>query len=388
VSSNSQIDSNLVYARALALPDAVEKKSVFLLGPRQTGKTSLIRSALPKAPRFDLLQSEVFLDLSQNPRRLREELRQPGQLAVIHEIQKLPSLLDEVQWLIEERKLRFVLTGSSARKLRRSGTNLLGGRARSLYLHPLIAREVPDFDLLRALDRGLIPSIYLSDDPKADLRAYAGDYLKTEILAEGAARSIPSFARFLEVAALCSGQLLNFTKIASDAQVKRTTVHEYFEILKDTLIAWEVPAFRGSTRRKPVAASKLYFFDVGVARHLQRAGPLHPGSSEFGFAFECYLHHELRAFVSYRSPGAEISHWRSTSGFEVDFLVGDSTAIEVKAAKRVTDADLKGLRALGEEVRLKRRWVVSQEERGRVTEDGIEILPWREALERVWEEGL
>jgi len=243
--------------RGLDLTALLEKKSHFLFGPRQTGKTTLIRGTLPGARVYDLLDSAVYLALSRHPGRLAEELAEGVRVVAIDEIQRLPELLNEVHRLIEERGIRFLLTGSSARKLRRGGVNLLGGRARTRYLHPLTRAELGShFDLARAVERGTLPSIYFSDDPAADLEAYGGTYLQQEVAAEGATRNVPAFGRFLRVAALCNGTIVNFTKVANDAQVPRTTVYEYFEILKDTLLVRELPAWRRSVRRKPLASSK------------------------------------------------------------------------------------------------------------------------------------
>ena len=238
----------------------LDKKSYFLLGPRQTGKTFLIRHTLENARVYDLLDAEIYLALSRNPGLISEELQPQDRIVVIDEIQRLPDLLNEVHRLIETFGIRFLLTGSSARKLRRGGINLLGGRARTKYLHPLTYKELNQyFDLSRAMERGLIPSIYFSDDPRADLQAYAGSYLQQEILAEGATRNIPAFRRFLRVAALCNASIVNFTNVANDAQVARTTVYEYFEILKDTLLLYELSAWRKSRKRQPLASSKYYF---------------------------------------------------------------------------------------------------------------------------------
>ncbi|MCX7016712.1 MAG: AAA family ATPase, partial [Candidatus Sumerlaeota bacterium] len=278
------------------LPDLarwLESKSHFLFGPRQTGKTFLIQRVLPHARRYDLLDSATYLALNQRPGRLAEELGPQDRIVAIDEIQRLPELLNEVHRLIEERGIHFLLTGSSARKLRRGGVNLLGGRARIHHLHPLTCGELgARFDLTQALQRGLLPSIYFSDDPQADLEAYTGAYLQQEIVAEGAARNIPAFSRFLRVAALCNATVVNFTNVADDAQTPRTTVYEYFEILKDTLIVHEALAWRMSKKRKPLASSKYYFFDVGVAFALQGRRP-QPGTTEFGEAFETWLFHEL-----------------------------------------------------------------------------------------------
>jgi len=359
------------------------KKSHFLFGPRQTGKTFLIRRVLPQVRVYDLLDSSVYLALSQRPARLAEELSPRDKVVVIDEVQRLPDLLNEVHRLIEQRGLRFLLTGSSARKLRRGGVNLLGGRARTRYLHPLTCRELgTHFDLARAIERGLLPSMYFSDDPKADLDAYTGTYLQQEIVAEGATRNVPAFSRFLRVAALCNATLVNFTNVANDAQVPRTTVYEYFEILKDTLLLHEVPAWRLSRKRKPLATSKYYFFDVGVVSALQ-GRLVKPGTPEFGAAFETWLLHELIAWRDYVS-GEAVNYWRSTSGFEVDFILGDHTAIEVKAKDNVAPQDLKSLRALAEEKKLKRYLCVSLEPRLRRV-GGVTILPFRQFLDALWD---
>ena len=368
--------------RLLDLPTLLAKRSHFLLGPRQTGKTSLIRNTLKNAKVYDLLDTSVYLALSQRPGRLAEELGPRDRIVVIDEIQRLPTLLNEVHRLIETRGVRFLLTGSNARKLRRGGVNLLGGRARTKYLHPLTWKELGDrFELPRAMARGLLASIYFSDDPRADLQAYAGHYLQQEIVSEGATRNVPAFSRFLKVAALCNGTIVNFTNVANDAQVARTTVYEYFEILQDTLVLYELPAWRKTKTRKPLASSKYYFFDVGVVGSLQGRA-FRPGTPEFGEAFETFLMHELVSQRDYVS-GETLSYWRSTSGFEVDFIIGDHTAVEVKAKESVSPPDVKSLRALAEEKKLKRYLCVCLEPRTRKT-DEIVILPFTTFLEALW----
>jgi predicted AAA+ superfamily ATPase len=381
--SNKLKDDGLPYIeRILDLPALIEKKSHFLFGPRQTGKTSLIHHTLKGVKVYDLLDTSIYLALSQSPGRIGQELTAKDHLVVIDEIQRLPELLNEVHRIIETRGIRFLLTGSSARKLRRRGVNLLGGRARTKYLHPFTYKELGDkFDLARAMERGLLPSIYFSDDPWADLQAYAGSYLQEEIVAEGATRNLPAFSRFLKVAALCNSQIVNFTNISNDAQVARTTVYEYFEILKDTLILYELPAWRKSKKRKPLASSKYYFFDVGVVSLLQ-GRKFRPGTPEFGEAFETYLMHELISYSDYVS-GENLSYWRSTSGFEVDFIIGDHTAVEVKAKENLSVSDLKPLRALSEEKKLKRYLCVSLEPRKRRFED-MTVLPYKDFLEALW----
>jgi predicted AAA+ superfamily ATPase len=368
--------------RAVDLEAWLARKSHFLFGPRQTGKSTLARRQLPKARVYDLLDGAVYLALSQRPGRLAEEVTGRGEVVVIDEVQRLPSILNEVHRLIEERGTRFLLTGSSARKFRRGGVNLLGGRARTRHLHPLTRRELgTHFDLARAVSRGLLPSIYFSDDPGADLEAYAGTYLQQEIVAEGAMRNVPAFSRLLRVAAACNATVVNFTAVASDAQVPRTTVYEYFDILRDTLLLHEVPAWTRSSTRKPLVSPKYYFFDVGVVSWLQ-GRLVRPGTPEFGSAFETYLLHELVCHRDY-AGGAPVGHWRSASGYEVDFVLGDHTAIEVKAKENVAPRELRALVALAEERTLKRAICVSLDRRRRRV-GNVDILPLGEFLDELW----
>ena len=376
-------DTEKYIPRLLDVASLLEKKSCFLFGPRQTGKSSLIRHSLKKVPVYNLLDNPTFLSLSRTPQKLGQEIGSATRMVVIDEIQKLPSLLDQVHQLIEEKKVRFLLTGSSARKLRRGGVNLLGGRARSRTLHPFIYHELKkEFDLLKALNAGLIPSIFFSDSPEEDLESYVSDYLKEEVAAEGLTRNIPAFSRFLDVAGLCNGRLINYSEISNDAQVPRSTVQEYFQILKDTLIGQELPAWGQTLIRKPIGTSKFYFFDIGVVRFLQHRSSLKSGSPEFGEAFETYFFHELKSFVDYTQCRG-LHYWRSLSGFEVDFILADSVAIEVKAKSTLSRQDLKGLKALKEEKKLKHYVLVNLEERPSLV-DGIHVIPWQMFLDRLW----
>lgn len=374
--------------RQLNLVNVTAQKSCFLYGPRQTGKSMLIRETLPPGTLvYNLLDQRLWLDLSTDPARMRQEIEAKGlkdALVVVDEVQKLPALLDEIHLLIESRGLRFLLTGSSARKLRRSGVNLLGGRARSRHLHPFSWKELGEqFDLLKALNQGLIPSMYFSEAPEEDLRAYVGTYLKEEITAEGLTRNIPAFARFLEVAAACSGKMINKTEVANDAKVPRTTVIEYFEILKDTLIGYELPAWKRTQKRKAIETAKFYLFDIGVVRALQRLPALTLRSSDFGDALEHYVFHELMTYIDTCRPGMDLHYWRSKSQFEVDFILGGHTAIEVKATHDVSSRDLKGLKALSEEGLMKRLLLVCQEPVPRRIGE-VTVLPWRDFLEQLW----
>ena len=368
--------------RFLDVSAVLRERSCFLFGPRQTGKSTLIAQQMQGHPVYDLLDQTVFLRLSRHPSYIREALTDETTIVVIDEIQKLPLLLNEVHLMIERHGVRFLLTGSSARSLRRKGVNLLGGRARSRTLHPFVRTELgDDFDLHRALEYGLLPPIYYSRSPKEDLRAYAGDYLKEEIAAEAAVRNVGAFSRFLEVAALAHGQIVNYAGIANDSQVPASTVREYYQILKDTFLAHEVPALTETRKRKAISTSKYYLFDIGLARHLQGRSGLSPGTPEYGNAFESYIFQEIKAFCDYHLLNTP-RYWRSKSRFEVDFVFED-TAVEVKAKARVANQDLRGLKALREEGLLTRYLVVSMETDRRMV-DGIEILPWTVFLNELW----
>lgn len=369
-------------ARFLDVPRILATNSCFLFGPRQTGKSTLIRQQLRRYPSYNLLDQTLFVRLSRNPSLIREALKPDDTIVVIDEIQRMPALLNEVHLMIEERGVRFLLTGSSARSLRRKGVNLLGGRARSRNLHPFVRAELGErFDLDRALAYGLLPPIFFSDEPTEALAAYAGDYLREEVAAEAIVRNVGAFSRFLEVAGHAHGEIVNFSGVANDAQVPASTVRQYYQILKDTFLAHEVPAYTETRKRKAVSTSKYYLFDIGLARHLQGRRGLAPGTPEYGLAFESYVFQEIKAFCDYHRH-ATPRYWRSKSGFEVDFVFED-VAVEVKAKKNVGPRDLKGLRALREERLVRHSLVVCMEAVPRVV-DGVQILPWADFLDRLW----
>ncbi len=302
---------------------------------------------------------------------------------IIDEIQKLPVLLDEIQFLIDTAGLHFILTGSSARKLRRGGVNLLGGRARTRLLFPLVSKEITDFSLLRALNYGTIPSVYLSEEPEEDLLAYCGTYLKEEIRSEGLVRRIENFSRFLEIAALSNSEILNFENIANDCAVPARTVREYFYLLQDTLVGYLLKPFQKTKKRKSISAAKFYFFDVGVTNILARRGNIQPKTELFGKALEHFVFTELRAFLSYSKDHRDLSFFRSRNGIEVDFLIGDETAIEVKATENITERNCKALGKIDEEMPLKNKVVVSLDPVPRRIGD-VEILPVSEFLKNLW----
>ena len=303
----------------------------------------------------------------------------------VDEIQKCPALLDEAHLLIEERGIRFLFTGSSARKLRAAGTNMLGGRARTRLLHPFVYPEIKNegFSLDRVFARGLLPPHFLSPSPDEDLAAYVNTYLSDEIAAEGPSRNLPAFARFLETAATANTRIVNYTNLASDAQIPRQTVKNWFDILTDTMIGTFLDPFTGSVKRKAIMTAKFYLFDPGIVRVLRRIPEVSPQSADFGEFFEHFIVHELKSWIDYTSPRARLSYWRSTSGYEVDFVIDDRVAIEVKAAERAQERDLRGLRALRQEGIFRRYILVCRESRPRLV-DGIEILPFETFLDALW----
>ena len=379
-----------MFRRALVLPPS-GSETFFLWGPRQTGKSTLLRAAYPEGRWIDLLKADEYRRYASRPELLRQEIESegadPSRQIVIDEIQKAPALLDEVHWLIENRGLRFALCGSSARKVRRGAANLLGGRALRYELRGLTAHELgADFDLDRLLNDGFLPSVYGSERPRRLLDAYVGDYLREEIAAEGAVRSLPIFGEFLDAAALSDGGIVNFSNIARDCGISGHTVRAYFGILEDTLLGSWLPAYRKRPKRRVIQAPKFYFADVGIVNRLARRGRLEPGSEAYGHAFENWVHHELAAFIGYRGLDAPLSHWRLAGGTEVDFVLGGmELAVEAKASHRIGRQHLKGLRSLARDhPGVGRRVVVSLEPRARTTDDGIEVLPAGTFVRRLW----
>jgi predicted AAA+ superfamily ATPase len=374
--------------RALRLPPA-GAETFFLWGPRQSGKSTLLKAAYPDALWIDLLKSDEYRRHLQNPEVLRQEVETLATVpfVVIDEVQKVPLLLDEVHWLHENRGVNFALCGSSARKVRRGHANLLGGRAVRYHLRGLTASELGrDFDLDRMLNNGYLPRIHLSSNPGRLLASYVGDYLKEEVAAEGLVRKLPVFSQFLGVAALSDAELVCFSTIARECGVSSQTIKDYFGILEDTMIGSWLPAWRARPKRRVVVSPKFYFADVGVVNSLARRGRVERGSTLFGKAFENWVHHELRARDEYSGAFAGLSHWRLPSGIEVDFIVGAmKIAIEAKASSNVNADHLKGLRQLAvDHPEVGRRIVVCLEGRARRTPDGIEILPVPDFLRRLW----
>ncbi len=380
--------------RLLELPPA-GSETFFLWGPRQTGKSTLLGQSYPDSRWLDLLKNDVFLRYATRPELLRLEIEEEGadggQQIVIDEIQKIPALLDEVHWLIENRGLHFALCGSSARKVRRGAANLLGGRAVRYELHGLISAELGEaFDLDRILNWGYLPRIYQASRPRRLLAAYVADYLRDEILAEGLVRNLPIFAGSLDAAALSDGSHVNSSNIARECGVSSPTAKGYFGILEDTQIGRWLPAYRKRQKRRVLRSPKFCFSDVGIVNRLARRGAIVPGSELYGRAFENQVFHELTSFVGYRDIEVELTHWRLPSGIEVDFVVGAmQVAIAAKATKKVTKRHLKGLRMLAEEhPHVGRRVVVCLESRAWRTRDGISILPATTFARRLWDGAL
>lgn len=381
-----------MFRRALPLP-ARPVESFFLWGPRQTGKSTLLKALYPDAVWVDLLKTDEQIRYASRPALLREELEagSADRLVVVDEVQKAPGLLDEVHWLIENRKRVFALSGSSARKVRRSHANLLGGRAVRYEMLGLTSDEIgKEFELVRALNHGLLPRHYLSDAPGRLLRSYVNDYLKEEVLAEGLSRNLPAFTTFLAAAALSDGELVSFATIARECAVSAPAVKGWFEVLVDTLLGDFLPAYTKRPKRRVIGAPKFYFADVGVVNHLAKRGRMEPGSSLFGKAFESWVRHELRAYSHYRERFFDLSYWRLASGIEVDFVIDDmAAAVEAKASPRVKTDDLNGMRQLKvDHPNVRERYVVSLESKPRVTEDGIVVLPWRTFVDRLWRDEL
>lgn len=361
--------------------------SYFVLGPRGTGKTYWLRHLFPDAVFVDLLEARTFNMLAADPQRLGNLIGAAvdGPI-IIDEIQKLPSLLDEVHRLIEARNLWFILTGSSARKLRRSGVNLLGGRAITKHFHPLTAAELGDsFDLAKAVRFGLLPSIYdpLKNVPPDEyLQGYVQTYLKEEVIQEGLTRNLGSFSRFLEAASFSQGQLLNITEVARECQIKRKLAESYFGILEDLLIGVYLPPFQKRARRRTTQHPKFFLFDTGLFRAVRPTGPLDVPAEIDGAGLETLVLQHLRAIISWRNSNGVISYWRTSTGLEVDFVVYTAdafAAIEVKRKRNIASHDLNGMRAFGDEYPEAARIILYGGDH-KETINGIQLIPIAQAL--------
>jgi uncharacterized protein len=362
-----------------------ENESLFLWGVRQTGKSTLLKSLFQNTLFFDLLNTDLSRRLSRRPTTLREiVLASEAIIVIIDEIQKVPELLNEVHWLIENTNKRFILSGSSPRKILKRGVNLLGGRALRYELYPLCYAEIPNFDLLQALNRGLMPKHYDAKHYEKLISAYLGAYLEEEILAETKIRDIKIFHGFLEKAALSNGEMVNYTNIASELAVSSPTIKEYFNILNETMLARFVKPFRKKPKRRIVLAPKFYLFDIGIANFLLKRKNIEVGTTHFGDSFEHFIFLELQAYSHYSDKNFPITYWRTTSQFEVDFILGDhQVAIEVKGTDNVQPKHAKGLNAFNEEYETPKKIIVSTDELPRKMGD-VDILPWKHFLEKLW----
>jgi uncharacterized protein len=372
-----------VIKRIIGIEADLKRGSVLLLGPRRTGKSFLIRHQLQADKVYNLLRADTFQQLSARPSLIRESLTPGDRLVVIDEIQKLPALMDEVHVMIEETRTRFLLTGSSARRLTRTHTSLMAGRAKTRHLFPFVSAELDDWDLFRVLSFGMLPPVVMAEDPEEVISTYVGDYLREEIQAEALTRKIENFSRFLHRAALSNAEVHNFESIANDAQVPSRTVRSYYDILVDTLLGQMLEPLQTTGRRKAVAHAKFFFFDVGVVNALLGTFDITERHPLFGKCFEHFVFQELRAYLSYRRPRAAFNFWRTQAGDEVDFVIDGEIAIEVKGTTLVSERDLKGLSAMAKETKLRRQIIISRDERARRL-GHVEILPLKDFLSRLW----
>ena len=370
--------------------DLPRGQSAFLWGPRKTGKSTLLRERYPNSLVYDFLDTDLALEFSKRPALLRERLLAKDRSVfqhpvVLDEVQKVPALLDEVHWLIENRGLSFILCGSSARKMKRGHANLLGGRAWRYELFPLVSEEIGELDLLRVLNRGAIPSHYLSEGYRKSLDAYVRDYLKEEVFAEGLTRNIPAFARFFDAMGYSHGELTNYSNVARECGVDAKTVKEYYQILIDTLLGRRLEPFSRRQGRDVITkAAKFYLFDVGVAGAITKRDIPQPRGETFGKAFEHFILMELTAHAAYSEQGYEINFWRTRQGVEVDFVLGGGqVAVEVKGSSRIENRDCRPLHVFTSEHRPKKSILVCCEREERVV-GAVRIVPWPSFLRQLW----
>ena len=374
-----------MYKRFLDIESRLDDAN-FLLGARQTGKSTLLKKSFPNTIYYDLLNTDIRKRFQKSPDLLREVLQNKpeGTLVIIDEIPKVPELLDEVHWLITNRNIRFILCGSSARKLKKQSSNTLGGRAIPTYLYPLVSAEIEDFDIYRAIQNGMIPRHYMIDNATRRLKAYVDIYLKEEIKEEALVRDIISFERFLEVAAICNGEILNYENIATDCGVSAKTVAAYFQILYDTLVGYEIPAYTKHIKRKLVQAPRFYYFDVGIVNYLMNRTNLKRGTDEFGHAFEHLVIQELIAYLGYTESNERLTYWRTYTGIEVDAVIGDARiAIEIKSTDEVQTRHKKNLKIFAEEHPDARKIIVSFDKMTRES-NGIEMIYIQDFFRMLW----
>ncbi|NGX26496.1 MAG: hypothetical protein K940chlam6_00419 [Chlamydiae bacterium] len=370
-----------MYTRLLKEPD---HKSFFLFGPRGTGKTTWVRKKFKKALYLDLLENELFVDLTTDPGLLEELIpKNFKNWIIIDEIQKIPALLNEVHRLIEQKKYRFILTGSSARQLRKKGVNLLAGRALTYSMYPLTAEELKNkFDLNKALQFGMLPSLQSEPNPKKYLESYVKTYLREEVLHEGITRNLGAFSRFLVAASFSQGSVLNITEVARECGIERKTVAGYFDILEDLLLSYRLPVFSKRAKRKVVSHPKFYYFDVGVYRTIRPKGPLDSPEEIGGIALETLFFQHLMAINDYFEREYEIFYWRTVTGTEVDFIAYGPKgviAFEVKRGTKHKPSDLQGLLEFQKLYPIAKLYLINGSKRA--TKVGnIQILPFEQAL--------
>lgn len=376
-----------MYNRLVNL-ELVEEDSVFVFGARQTGKSTLLAKRYGEAKRYDLLDTATLQRLQRNPGLMGQELEMlpDGSLVVIDEIPMLPELLNEVHRMIVRKQMRFILCGSSARKLKRQGVNTLGGRAIPIKMFPLVSAEIPDFDLMRAINQGMLPRHYMASPDTAwrRLQAYISVYLKEEIKTESLVRNLQTFNRFMEVAALTDGEMVNYSNIANDCGIDAKTVKEYFAILEETLVGFMVPAYQKTVKRKLRQSPKFYYFDVAIPNYLLGRRMMQPGSADFGHAFEHFIVQELAAYLGYHNIDNGLSYWHTYSDLEVDAVLGNAeVAIEIKSTHEIRAGQLSGLKAFKDEHPEARLVAVTLDAEPRLL-NGIEVYPATEFLKKLW----
>ena len=375
-----------MYHRIFDIENRLDE-AMFLFGGRQVGKSTLLKERFPKAVYFDLLNSELRNRFRQHPEVFRESLlRYPQEtLVIVDEIQKVPDLLDEVHWLMVNRGLFFILSGSSARKLKKGGANNLGGRAIPETLFPLVSAEIPDYNLERAVQNGMIPRHYMVANARNRLKSYIELYLKDEIIEEAVVQNVDDFVRFLEVAAISDGEMLNYESVASDCGVSANTVKAYYKILCDTLLGFEVPAYSKVIKRKLAKASRFYFFDVGIANYLTGRHHLAPKTPEYGHAFEHLVMQEIAAYLGYSNSEEKLTYWHTYDNQEVDAVIGDArVAIEIKSTDSVQASHKKGLAEFAKEHPNVRQILVSRDRVTRRSGD-IDLYYVTDFFKELWE---
>ena len=392
VSKNSNLSKKraksviYMYLRLLTAPIKLNK-SFFLFGPRGTGKTAWVKAKFPTGLYLDLLNTELYIDLLAKPERL-EYLIPPKfeDWIIIDEVQKIPQLLNEVHRLIEANHYKFVLTGSSARSLRKKGVNLLAGRALTFSMHPLTVAEIQeDFNITKSLQFGHLPAIFSEPDPKHYLSTYVNTYLREEVLQEGLTRSLSNFSRFLETASFSQGEIINITNIAREVSVNRKVVESYFNILEDLLLSFTLPVFTKHAKRRMLSHPKFYFFDVGVYRSIRPRGPLDVQEEIDGAALETLFIQEVKALNDYYQLGYQYYYWRTSDSLEVDFvLYGERglLAFEIKRSNSVKSKELKSLREFKKDYQEAKCYFLYGGER-KEYHDGIEVIPFVEALKNL-----